>query len=389
MKLIAQIKLLPTPQQADALRLTLERANAACDAISTYAFEHKVFRQYDLHRALYAEIKASFNLSAQVVVRCLGKVADAYKTTGHGGMDRERQRTFRKHGAIAFDSRILAYYTERQEVSIWTLGGRERIPYACGERQRAMLAYQKGESDLVYRRGAFYLLATCDLPDPSEEEVDAVLGVDLGITSLATDSDGEVFNGAHVEEARAWYAGRRATLQAVGTKSAKRRLKQLSGRQRRFQSDSNHVISKRLVRKAQDTKRAIALEDLTHIRKRTTVQGRWSVPRGQRAKHHNWAFYQLRAFVTYKAQMAGVPVVLVDPRYTSRTCYVCGHNEKANRKPPPRGGGQSEFVCRSGGHTMNADFNAALNIAGRAIVHRAEVNRPMVSSQVSTYGAAA
>lgn len=73
-----------------------------------------------------------------------------------------------------------------------------------------------------------------------------------------------------------------------------------------------------------------------------------------------WAFFQLRSFVEYKAKLAGVPVVLVDPRHTSRTCNVCGHCENANRK------NQAEFLCQHCGHSSNADENAARNIRDRA-----------------------
>src|SRR5690606_34392207 len=107
----------------------------------------------------------------------------------------------------------------------------------------------------------FYLLATCDVPEEDEEAVEGVLGVDLGIVEIATDSDGESFSGEIIDRKRKQYAAHRAGLQSTGTRSAKRRLKKVSGRQRRFQRHVNHVISKRLVEKAKDTGRAIALED--------------------------------------------------------------------------------------------------------------------------------
>lgn len=89
-----------------------------------------------------------------------------------------------------------------------------------------------------------------------------------------------------------------------------------------------------------------------------------TVGRRQRAKHSGWSFSQLRLFVEYKAKLAGVLVVVVDPRNTSRTCNVCGHCEKANRNS------QAEFVCKHCGHSTNADRNAALNIRDRAAVNR-------------------
>src|SRR5688572_5689669 len=115
MKLVAQLKLTPSSEQADVLRRTLVTANAAADVVSAYAFEHKTFRTYDLHRALYHEIKGRFQLTAQVVVRLLAKVGDSYR------LDRHTQRTFRPRGSIAYDSRILTYDLARQTVSIWTV----------------------------------------------------------------------------------------------------------------------------------------------------------------------------------------------------------------------------------------------------------------------------
>ena len=98
------------------------------------------------------------------------------------------------------------------------------------------------------------------------------------------------------------------------------------------------------------------LEDLTHIRRRMTVR------RKQRARQHNWSFGQLRSFIAYKAKLAGVPVVFVDPRNTSRTCNRCGFVSKRNRTS------QAEFSCIRCGHQAHADLNAARNLAVRGFV---------------------
>ncbi|HWN10754.1 MAG TPA: transposase, partial [Pyrinomonadaceae bacterium] len=356
MKLIAQVKLIPSREQARLLKQTLEQANAACDAISELAWESQTFGQYAIHKAYYSQIREQFGLSAQIVVRCIAKVADAYK------LDKQTQRRFKPLGAIAFDDRILTWRTEKQFVNIWTIEGRQPIPYVCGERQKKMLESRQGESDLVYRKGKFFLLAVCEIPEPTPQEIDDAIGVDFGIVNIATDSDGQTYSGEAIEKNRQWYQKRRAVLQQVGTPSAKRRLKKLSGKQSRYQRDVNHRISKELVSKAKDTNRAIAIEELTHIRSRTTVR------RKDRAKHSNWTFSQLRVFLTYKAIREGISLIAVDPRNTSRTCSVCGHCEKANRKS------QAEFVCKVCWHTLNADLNAARNIRARAFV-----NAPMVS----------
>jgi IS605 OrfB family transposase len=181
--------------------------------------------------------------------------------------------------------------------------------------------------------------------------------VDLGIVNIATTSDGELVSGSHINNVRARYVRYRAKLQKRGTKSAKRLLRKRSGREARFVKDTNHCVSKRIVAQAQDTGRGIAIEDLNGIRERAAT-----VTKRQRRALHSWSFAQLRSFLAYKAIMAAVRLVAVDPRNTSRTCSVCDHCDRANRKS------QSKFVCTSCGYVAHADVNAACNIARRAAV---------------------
>jgi IS605 OrfB family transposase len=223
----------------------------------------------------------------------------------------------------------------------------------------------KGQADLIYRKGVFYLAVTLDVPTPTPDEVTDTLGVDLGIVNLATDSEGETFSGEAVEKNRQRHQALRQRLQKHGTKSAKRHLKKLSGKESRFKKNTNHVISKRIVQKAQANQQAIAIEELRHIRPRTEARLRHS----QRARHSSWTFGQLRQFLSYKAALAGVPLHTVDPRNTSRTCHVCGHCAKENRKS------QASFVCQACGFACNADVNAALNIS------RAAVKQPLVGPE--------
>lgn len=360
MQLIAKVKLLPTPEQANALKRTLETANAACNYISEQAWQERTFRQFSLHKLVYYNVRERFGLSAQMTVRCISKVADAYK------LDRKAHRSFRKEGAIAYDSRILRWKQDEQVVSIWTVNGRQAIPFTCGERQRELLQCQRGESDLALIDRTFYLLATCEARTPEQIEVGEALGVDLGIVNIATDSDGEVYSGAQINGLRKRHARLRAKLQHKGTKSAKRLLKKRKRRERRFAQDVNHVIAKRIVEKAEGTVRAVGLEDLSGIRDRTTVRKR------HRRQHHSWAFHDLRQKIEYKATLAGVPVILVDPKNTSRTCPVCGCVDKRNR--PTR----STFSCVRCGFPGHADTIAAVNIGRRAVV-----NQPDAAGEMS------
>ena len=120
MKMIAQLKLQPTPAQALMVLHTLERANAACDSISRTAWTTKTFRQFDLHKLCYADVRETFGLASQVAVRCVSKVADAYKR------DRKCQRTFRPHGAIAYDDRILSWNLQEESFALFRPEGPHR-----------------------------------------------------------------------------------------------------------------------------------------------------------------------------------------------------------------------------------------------------------------------
>lgn len=355
MNLTAKVKLLPTAEQAQLLQRTLEVANAACDRISNVAWKEKTFGQYSLHHLVYPDIRAKFGLAAQVVVRCISKVADAYKT------GRKTKRTFQPFGGIAYDSRILSFNLEQFTVSIWTVGGRQRMAFVCGPRQRELLLGQRGESDLCLVDGAFYLFATCEIETPEPIDVEGFLGVDLGVKNIATDSDGNVYSGSKVNGLRKRHAKLRAKLQAKGTRAAKRLLKKRRQKEARFAHHINHCIAKELVLRAKDTGRGIALEDLTGIRKRVTVR------RAQRRQHHSWSFFDLRTKIEYKARRAGIPVTLVDPRNTSRTCPACGRIDKRNRPD------QGTFSCVSCGHCGHADTIAAGNVARRAAVNRPNV----------------
>jgi len=289
------------------------------------------------------------------VVRCIAKVADAYK------LDKTVCRTFFKHGAVAFDYNTLRFIAG-DRVSMWSLMGRLKLSFICGERQKYLLNSQQGQSDLIYHRKEFYLGAPCEVPEPPTDVVYDFLGVDLGVAEIASTSDGKSYSGSMVKGVRHRHRRLRTKLQKIGSRSAKRRVKKLVGKEARFSKDVNHCISKQIFAHAKCTHRGIAVENLTGIR------GRIKARRKQRAILHSWAFAQLGRFLMYKARLAGVPLVSVDPRNTSRECSTCGHIDKRN---PPN---QLTFRCLECGFAANADFNAA-----RVIASSATFNRPNVS----------
>lgn len=362
MKQTLAVKLAPTPDQHAALLATMERVNAACDWIGGIAFAERIANRIALQKVVYYDVRERFGLSSQMVVRAIAKTVEAYKR------DKAIRPRFKPHGAIPYDQRIMSW-KGIEAVSLLTLSGRVVVPVRFGAYQEARMGRLRGQADLVYRDGTFFLYCTLDVPEPTPAEAEEYLGVDMGIVNLAVDSDGVVYSGESVERNRRVYAHRRRNLQRKGTRSAKRKLKLLRRKQVRYQSDTNHVISKRIVAIAKDTGRGIALENLGGIRDRITVRRR------QRARHANWSFFQLRSFLEYKARQAGVPSVAVDPRNTSRTCPACGHVAKENRPA------QDRFLCVSCAFAGVADHIAARNLS---VLGRGAVNRPIAGECVET-----
>ncbi|GGU60420.1 RNA-guided endonuclease InsQ/TnpB family protein [Lentzea flava] len=366
MKLVVQVRLSPSAEQASALAETLHACNAAANQVSRVAFERNVFSRNDLQKLVYAELRSS-GLGAQAAVRTVKKVVDAYTATrarsGTGklrGPSRARSEDkpirFREGAAQPFDDRMLSWQHDAETVSIWTIAGRLKKVRFVGhpEQLKTLIAFRQGETDLVLRDGKLLLIATCDVPEPPAFEPADWLGVDRGIVNLATTSDGTNFQGRRLRRYRRWQTRKRAELQAKRTKSATRRLRRRARRERRHVTQVNHTIAKELVAVAQRTGRGIALEDLSGIRDRVRPR------RDQRATHSSWPFRQLGTFIEYKAKRAGVPMITVDARHTSQMCPRCGHTARNNRSD------RDHFCCRRCGLAGPADHVAGINVRNRA-----------------------
>ena len=350
--LTAQIKLLPDEQQAKALLETIRAVNEVKTHISSEAKANKVFKAFDLHKLLYHPLKSSTNLSAQILVRAFADVSANYKTQKTNGVkpDNFTPPKYKPCSAITYDSRILSLNLTEEIASIWTVEGRQKMGYQCAERDRQWLTTKPKESKLFHDRGNFYLLIAYDFPEEECITVEGYLGVDFGIANIATTSDGKILSNDKITEVRDRRRETRRSAQSKGTKNAKRVLKRQSKKEARFVKDVTHCVAKELVQEAKDTNRAIALEDLSGIRLAPARKA-------HRTKLHSWPFHDLREKIQYKAAMMGVPVVIVNPAYTSQACNECGYCSKQNRQT------QDKFVCKSCEHTTHADINAAKNIA--------------------------
>jgi len=350
MNLTLKLKLQTSKEQEQQLLETMEVFNEACNYVSDIAWAEQTLGQINLHKLCYYDIREKFNLSSQMAIRVIGKVSDSYKT------DKKHFHKFKPRGAITYDQRIWKF-KQADTINIKTLVDRIDIPFIFGEYRELDQRRVRGQADLVYRDGIFYFYICVGIPEPPIGRPKDIIGVDMGVVNLLVDSDGETFTGNKVNSLRNRHNRLRKKLQKKGTKSAKRLLKKRSKKERRFAHDTNHVISKKIVEKAKRTDSGIAIENLNGIRSRIRVK------KANRSQHSNWSFFNLRQKIEYKAKLAGIPVIPVDPRYTSQMCSQCGYISKSNRP------NQSTFSCKSCGFSCNADINAAINIGRRAIVN--------------------
>lgn len=343
MKLTLKIKLLPTNEQVTLLLETIKEANAVCDVISNVAWQDKIFNNFKLHHKIYHSHKATFQLSSQMLIRQIAKVTDAYK------LDKKTKRTFRPLGSIAYDSRIMTYKTNNV-VSLWCIGGRQKINFVCHNPD--YMPYIKGEADLVYKKGKFYLFQTVDVPEEDVEDVEEFVGCDFGLTDIVVTSDGVKHSADGLNKYREHRQKVRSSIQSKGTRNSRKLLKRLSGKEKTHASIVNHTIAKSIVQSAKEQGKGIAIEDLTGIRFTSKKRNKKF-----RTKLGKWNFSMLRQYIEYKALLNGVKCIAVPPAYTSQTCSTCNHIGKRTNKV---------FKCTNTNckvDSIDADFNAAQNIS--------------------------
>jgi len=341
MKLVKTIKckLETTQEQHDILKETLNRFACVCNDALKVAIENKTTNKVRLHHLCYQELKKQYQLTANLIIRAIARVAV------------KKKAKFFKANSLDLDQRVFSFKEYDMTVSISSYAGRLKgLKLSIGNYQRKLLKDQKPKfATLVYnkRKKCFYIHIALEkfveIPFGSNP-----IGCDRGIYNLATTSNGLKFSGKQVKHIRNRYAKLRQSLQKKGTKGAKRLLKRLSGKEQRWMTNINHTISRRIVDSCKSGD-ILVLEDLKYIRERIKLA------RKQRLITYSWAFGQLGSFLEYKALEKGIPVVYIDPHHTSQRCPVCNHIERSNRNG-------HRFSCKNCGYTNNADIVASFNI---------------------------
>ncbi|HYU73856.1 MAG TPA: transposase [Ktedonobacteraceae bacterium] len=373
------VQLNPTPEQALTLRMTLEQHTACYNAVASVGFTTACSNGVELHKRTYYPLRSQYpDLPAQLV--CAARVRATESVKSALSWKQKHEQAYPKKVAkaerqgkpippfkpvhcpksdlvcIRYDQRSYWVKWDTNTCNLATINGRVELPFTVPDHLKQYVGHKTCSADLCYRKGRYTLHIVVSIPTPNVEPSHEVVGVDLGLNRPAVTSTRQFLGERRWKEQDRRTFRIKRKLQAKGTRSAKRHLRKLSGKQFRRRKDHDHVLSKRIVENT-PAGATIALENLKNLRE-TSKMGRGKKNKNVENKRrlHSWSFAQLYSFLEYKADARGLQVVKVDPRHTSQTCSRCGFQHRYNRRS------QSLFHCRSCGYQLNADLNAAKNI---------------------------
>ena len=338
-----------------------------------------------LHRMQYERIKEACPSLPTGLIQCARDVAvEAVRN-----WNRKRTKLRQKHPKKAERMRrpsMKEKCTMRYDVRTITLRGSQLTFSTCDKRIKTIISIPgffterypetdgwklKGANIGMDRKRRVFVNLIYECPDYDIVENDGkIVGLDRGVYNIVTTSDGVRYGAKDARRVKRKYSHVRSVLQEKGTRSAKRRLKAISGCEKRFVHDQNHCISRKLA----NTDGAVSVYVLEDLSSMNMLRLKGKSNKTMRKWLSNWSYSDLEAKLSYKCQKNGIRVELVDARYTSQKCSVCKTIDKASRKG-------NRYVCRHCGSIMHADVNAAINIRDNYITRvmqsgQAAVNQP-------------
>jgi IS605 OrfB family transposase len=359
--------------QKEKIRDTVQAYVNAMNYISAFAMENNIWNKVKIQQRIYQDIRDQFQLRSQMTINVIRETTAKYNGQHKKNRTRKDKKDNPKPVQFKSLSMRLNYprdYSLKDDsiVSINSIYGRLLTEYKIGRYQRNILDskdWTKKSSVLTIRKDGITFLNIAierKIEKTTLLMKDGVVGIDLGINFVAvtTDTSGKTdfYGGGTVKYARWLHAKHRMESQSQGTRASKRFLRRIRRRETRFVTENNHIIAKTIVQKATQRFKSpiIAMEDLKGIRQQKYIG------KDHRTRLSKWAFYQLQQFIEYKALEQGIPVVYVDPKYTSQMCPKCGFVHKSNRDRKLH-----MFKCKKCGYTSNDD---RINIRDRAVVPR-------------------
>jgi putative transposase len=324
----------------------MEQCSALFNEYVDWAYQNKTYNKIKAHHELYSAFRSKFSELPSAMIQLVRDCAmEAVKRSKF----KNKKPRKKLYSAIRYDSRTMTL--RGNQLTFSCIGPRQKVILEIPEYFKQYLNSWKFKGGTIcYKNSQFWVHLNFQNDDPNPFENIEVLGIDRGLYNFLTFSNGEIINSKLIRKQQRKYLYNRKKLQAKGTRSAKRKLKKLSGKEKRFSRDFNHCISKYVVSLPYGI---FAIENLKNIRKQKFSKklNKWL---------SSWTFGQFEQFLTYKAESLGKQVVKVDARYTSQKCSSCGIINKDNRN-------KSKYKCSNCGYTNHADINAAINIKNNFI----------------------
>jgi IS605 OrfB family transposase len=347
-------------------------ANEACNDCIRIGFENRDYNKTRLHHLTYYPTRKKFpTLNSSIVTSIRDQASDMLKRVFK---DSKPTKPIKRNGSgIRLTHNTFKVFLETKTISISTIGGRREYQISVPEyfmKKYLVSATKLTAATLRAKRRIIYLDVIAEVNVPTERPVSTIIGIDRGAYFPAVASNNMFFDAKRIRKTKGEYRFNKQQLQRAGTRSAKRHLKQLAGRERRFIADVNHCISKRIVGSDCD---AIALEEL----KPSAMKMRKRRGKGRKIASllGSWSPTDLLNKITYKAALAGKKVILVNSHYTSQACNRCGDIRRANRNG-------RNFKCQVCDFTLHSDLNASRNIASLA---KGREGRLHVNQPIATY----
>jgi len=375
-----KLRLYPDTNQAEQFLAMSQEYQRLANIVSQWIFDHEFQLSWlKINHQLYKQLRQESPLNSQMVQSVFRTVVARYKTVQeqmkqHPYRYKNEEKKwvqvprdlnwlvqpiqFRRPQADLVRQSNYSFVDSMREISITTLGKRTKLECTNkGFEKYFTENWKLGTAKLVHNRGKWFLHIgiTKEVSDFDTKDNPKVVGIDRGLRFLATAFDNEgktlFFDGQKILRRRKKFLEIRRQLQSKGTKSAKKKLKQLAQRENRWMTDVNHWLAKTLVA-AYGSHTLFVLEDLTNVTFNTD-----DLPKSLRNSHRSWAFFQLESFLTYKAQAIQSAVLKVSPAFTSQRCPKCGLVEKTNRHHDTH-----EYWCKQCQYRCNDDRLGAMNI---------------------------
>jgi IS605 OrfB family transposase len=360
------LKIKINPPKEEFLELLLI-CNSIFNRYTKWSRKAKTYSKDTAHKELYSFLRGKFPQINSALIQTIRDTAlEAVKATKF-----KRKIWKGKHSSLRYDRRT--FTIRGQQITLTGLHKRHKEILSIPDYYKSIFeSWVCKSGTLSYINGQFYINLVFETNSPEQVQGN-VVGIDRGLYNLATLSDGTNMSGSAIRSVQRKYLYNRRKLQAKGTPSARRLLRKMSGKEKRFSRDVNHVITKKLSCLPYSV---FVLEDLSSIRtqRRGRKMNKWIA---------SWPFFQFEDFLTYKTENLGKKIEYVDAHYTSRKCSRCGNRSRHNRY-------KSRFHCSVCGYTNHADINAAINIRDNYIlstteksVEQGSVNSPNESPGVT------